>query len=615
MPSDGTLEHNGVAITADGQVVTPNELTAGDLTFVPTSGSTTAGSFQFQVTDSLGSTTSSNTATMKITVIPRSTLTSVDGAITAAGTPLTSSGADSASRMRLPPHAGRITVISLPSDGTLELNGVAITADGQVVTANELTAGDLTFVPTSGSTTAGSFQFQVTDSLGSTTSSNTATMEITITPPSAPTAVNGAITATEDTAYTFKVADFGFSDAVAADTLGSITITSLSSDGRGARRRCHHRGGKVARRRPTAGDQTFVPTSGSTTAGSFQFQVTDSLGSTTSSNTATMEITITTVAPGTDHWLNGSGGDWSTASTVDWTFGSPPTSDNPAVIDASGSYVVTITTADAAASLTVNAAGVDVQDETNGSLTLDGALTIDTGTFSLAGNGSLSGETSIYVGGAIADFPGHFNAEGTVSAPVDNDGGIVEALGSLTLTGAVTGAGTFEINGNTLTFGSSVAGGTVDFGATTGTLALGDVADFHAAISGFTGSDIIDLTNITYSSSGEHVVWDQTTGLMEVLNGNNTIEASLHLDGAYTTANFSLASDSGSGAPGGQPGTEILWQANNNPTISPDSAGNQHGRSLCSHRWWNFHQRGSAAGRHLLLDRRKCHAGCGAGEL
>ena len=145
-----------------------------------------------------------------------------------------------------------------------------------------------------------------------------------------------------------------------------------------------------------------------------------------------------------------------------------------------------------------------------------------------------------------------------MSAPVDNDGGIVEALGSLTLTGAVTGAGTFEINGNTLTFGSSVAGGTVVFGATTGTLALGDVADFHAAISGFTGSDMIDMTNITYSSSGEHVVWDQTTGLMEVLNGNNTIEASLHLDGAYTTANFSLASDSGSGAPGGQPGTGIL---------------------------------------------------------
>ena len=580
LPSDGTLELNGVAITADGQVVTANELTAGDLTFVPTSGSTTAGSFQFQVTDSLGSTTSSNTATMEITITPPSAPTAVNGAITATeDTAYIFKVADFGfSDAVAADTLGSITITSLPSDGTLELNGVAITADGQVVTANELTAGDLTFVPTSGSTTAGSFQFQVTDSLGSTTSSNTATMEITITPPSAPTAVNGAITATEDTAYIFKVADFGFSDAVAADTLGSITITSLPSDGtlelNGVAITAD--GQVVTANELTAGDLTFVPTSGSTTAGSFQFQVTDSLGSTTSSNTATMEITITPVAPGTDHWLNGSGGDWSTASTVDWTFGSPPTSDNPAVIDASGSYVVTITTADAAASLTVNAAGVDVQDETDGSLTLDGALTIDTGTFSLGGNGRLSGETSIYVGGAIADFPGHLNAEGTVSAPVDNDGGIVEALGSLTLTGAVIGAGTFEINGNTLTFGSSVAGGTVDFGAPTGTLALGDVADFHAAISDFTGNDIIDLTAITYAS-GEHVVWDQTSadaGTLYVYgsSGISELEATFNLNGSYATDNFSLQSDSGTGAPGGTAGTEILWQANNNPTISPDSA-------------------------------------------
>jgi hypothetical protein len=31
--------------------------------------------------------------------------------------------------------------------------------------------------------------------------------------------------------YTFKVADFGFTAAVAADTLASVTITSLPSDG------------------------------------------------------------------------------------------------------------------------------------------------------------------------------------------------------------------------------------------------------------------------------------------------------------------------------------------------------------------------------------------------
>ena len=45
-----------------------------------------------------------------------------------------------------------------------------------------------------------------------------------------PTAVNGAITATEDTAYTFKGGAFLFLMRL-LPTLGSITITSLPSDG------------------------------------------------------------------------------------------------------------------------------------------------------------------------------------------------------------------------------------------------------------------------------------------------------------------------------------------------------------------------------------------------
>src|SRR5262249_27423002 len=77
-----------------------------------------------------------------------------------------------------------VTITSLPSDGTLALNGTAI-AVGQVITAAKLNAGALTFVPNTGSTAAGSFQFRVTDSLGNSLSSNTATMDITITPPPA----------------------------------------------------------------------------------------------------------------------------------------------------------------------------------------------------------------------------------------------------------------------------------------------------------------------------------------------------------------------------------------------------------------------------------------------
>jgi Cadherin-like len=108
------------------------------------------------------------------------------------------------------------------------------------------------------------------------------------------TAVDSAITATEDTPYTFKVADFGFSAAVAADTLASVTITSLPSDGTLALNGTAIADGQfITAAELNAGDLTFVPNTGSTTAGSFQFQVTDSLRNRLSSNTATMDITIT----------------------------------------------------------------------------------------------------------------------------------------------------------------------------------------------------------------------------------------------------------------------------------------------------------------------------------
>src|SRR5262249_62095824 len=81
--------------------------------------------------------------------------------------------------------------------------------------------------------TTGTFQFKVTDQAGGTLSANTATMTINIAADAGPTAVASSISATECTTYTVKVAVFKFTDAadVTPDTLGSITITSLPSDG------------------------------------------------------------------------------------------------------------------------------------------------------------------------------------------------------------------------------------------------------------------------------------------------------------------------------------------------------------------------------------------------
>ena len=66
---------------------------------------------------------------------------------------------------------------SLPGDGTLKLSGTNATTN-QVIT--NITSGLLTFVPSNNSTTAGSFQFNVTDSVNGRTSAAAATMSITI---------------------------------------------------------------------------------------------------------------------------------------------------------------------------------------------------------------------------------------------------------------------------------------------------------------------------------------------------------------------------------------------------------------------------------------------------
>src|SRR5436190_10450500 len=108
-----------------------------------------------------------------------------------------------------------ITVTSLPTTGTLKYNGTAITAPqasaGFPITAANI--GSLTSVPNTAVTTQGSFGFKVTDSLGGTTSASAATMTLNVTADAGPTAGASSVTVTEDVTYTFKAADFIYSDS------------------------------------------------------------------------------------------------------------------------------------------------------------------------------------------------------------------------------------------------------------------------------------------------------------------------------------------------------------------------------------------------------------------
>ena len=188
-----------------------------------------------------------------------------------------------------------------------------------------------------------------------------------------------------------------------------------------------------------------------------------------------------------------------------------PNGNNDVVVAQSGAYTLEITDSEAANSLTITAPGADVQDESGGSLAVGGALTIEAGTFSLIG-GSLTAQ-DIYVGSA-----GYFVGEGSVSTPIDNDGGTVEAYGNLTLTGAVTGAGTFQIDsGNTLEFGSSIGSGTVSFEGSTGLLQLDAPAGANLNISGFTGSAPNPMQSDEIQLAG---VWTQQS---ETMSGSNVV--------------------------------------------------------------------------------------------
>jgi hypothetical protein len=246
------------------------------------------------------------------------------------------------------------------------------------------------------------------------------------------------------------------------------------------------------------------------------------------------------------HWVGESGDNWTTAN--DWTDDNENTVATPnaasnVFIDKEGPYTLTIDSADAANLLTITPAGngADIRDTTGGSLTLNGALTIDAGSFSLVG-GALSA-ASIYVGAN-----GHFIGYGTVAAPLDNDGGFVEAQQNLSLLAPVIGNGSFQIdNAAVLEFGGSVAGGTVTFGSDTGTLKLDHPSSFNGEIAGITGSsDVLQLAGFDFSTTtataGDYNSANNTTPLT-VSDANQSV--TLSLVGDLSATLWSVASVDG----------------------------------------------------------------------
>ncbi|MFI3155631.1 MAG: Ig-like domain-containing protein, partial [Methylococcaceae bacterium] len=120
-----------------------------------------------------------------------------------------------------------VRIDSLPVAGNIKLAGVNVVAT-QVITAANITAGNLVFTPAANATGVNhaGFTFSVEDQYSAfDPSPNTLSFNVTAVN-DAPTGANKTITFNEDNSYTFTLTDFGYAD-IEGNTLASVKITSL----------------------------------------------------------------------------------------------------------------------------------------------------------------------------------------------------------------------------------------------------------------------------------------------------------------------------------------------------------------------------------------------------
>jgi hypothetical protein len=293
----------------------------------------------------------------------------------------------------------------------------------------------------------------------------------------------------------------------------------------------------------------------------------------------------------TTHREIGSDDNWTTASS--WISSGPsgPTSSDDALVDASGAYTVSIDGAAVALSLIINGAGATAVD--SGSLTLNGALTVDAGAFQLAieqqrkrddadgrhgdrANWNLQA-ASISIGAAVLFLVEHGNCAISEAAThdgsfiVENDiAGILSGSGLVTvnsdaalkfstishsISGVLADSGMVEVTDGRLEIAGTASGTgvlalqldgddavNVTFAGPTGELILKDPAHFTGTISGLTGSDEIDLTNINSAPARVSSVGHDSSS--KIRQHTDTVK----LAGDYTGSAWTLSDDGHGGA-------------------------------------------------------------------
>jgi hypothetical protein len=146
-----------------------------------------------------------------------------------------------------------------------------------------------------------------------------------------------------------------------------------------------------------------------------------------------------------------------------------------------------------------------------------------------------------------------------IGGAVDNEGELVAFHANLSVSGAVTGAGSANIVGATLSFGSSFSQ-QVRFEAAdpSGELVLAQSQGYGAKIHNFSasGTTTLDLKDIGFVSADEASF---SKGVLTVSDGAHT--AHIHLSGSFTGVTFTAATD-------GAGGTLITASATPGPALA-----------------------------------------------
>ena len=290
----GSLTLSGVGVSA-GQVISAANISANNLVFTPAAGTSGASyaSFDFSVSDGAASSSPVNVLTVDVGSLndapqgsPNTVTTLEDTAYAFKAVDFGFSDPNDSPANNLQ----AVEITTLPTAGTLTDNGVAVGA-GQFVSVADIAGGKLVFAPAANANgnNYASFTFQVQDDGGTAgggtdTDPTPHTITVDVTPVNdAPQGTSKTVTTSEDTAYTFTAADFGFGDPndAPADSLAAVQITTLPGAGSLTDNGAAVAAGQfVSVSDITGGLLTFTPTANANGAAytSFTFQVQDNGG-------------------------------------------------------------------------------------------------------------------------------------------------------------------------------------------------------------------------------------------------------------------------------------------------------------------------------------------------